>query len=202
MEAATVASALLSTWIFRFDVPLRIRTDQGRQFESNLFNELCLFLSIRHLRTTAYHPATNGMVERLPRQLKAAIKCHDTSNCLEILPIVLLGIRTAITDVKTSTAEMVYGTSIRLPAEFCVPTKQQAKSKYGSRLKLRIEKIRPHPITRHGEKETSVFHSKHRLTYSYVTMPSETPYNHPTADRINLYREQKGPLLLKLATRT
>ena len=123
MEAATVASALLSTWIFRFDVPLRIRTDQGRQLESNLFNELCLFLGIRHLRTTAYHPATNGMVERLPRQLIAAIKCHDTSNCVEILPIVLLAIRTAITDVKTTTAEMVYGTGTRLPAEFCVPMK-------------------------------------------------------------------------------
>jgi hypothetical protein len=43
---------------------------------------------IKHLRTTAYHFASNGIVERLHRQLKAAIKCHNTSNWVAILPIV------------------------------------------------------------------------------------------------------------------
>ena len=60
MEAATVAAALLNTQIARFGVPLRITTDQWRQLESNLFNELFRLLGVKHLRTTAYHPASNG----------------------------------------------------------------------------------------------------------------------------------------------
>ena len=128
MEAAIVASALLSTWISRFGVPLRIRTDQGRQFESILFNELCCLLGIIHLHTIDYHTAFNGMVERLHRQLKVATKCHDTSNWIEILPKVLLCIRTANRDLKTTAVEVFYGTGKRFPAEFFVLTKQQVNS--------------------------------------------------------------------------
>ncbi|XP_012244494.1 uncharacterized protein K02A2.6-like [Bombus impatiens] len=123
MEAPTIALALLSTWISHFGVPLTITTDQGHQFESRVFEELCQLLGIKHLRKTAYHPASNGMVERLQRQLKTAIKCHDSSNWVEILPIVLLGIRTAIKEgLDATAAEMVYGTGIRLPAEFFLST--------------------------------------------------------------------------------
>ncbi|KAI5734812.1 hypothetical protein M8J77_010696 [Diaphorina citri] len=81
--------------------------------------ELSTLTGSHHLRTTAYHPAANGMVERLHRQLKAAIKCHHTARWTDILPTVLLGIRAAWRDdFKASCAELVYGEPLRLPGEF------------------------------------------------------------------------------------
>ena len=71
IEAETVAKTFVKSWISRFGMPARVITDQGRQFESKLFNEM---LGTQHLRTMAYHPVANGMVERFHRQLKAAIK--------------------------------------------------------------------------------------------------------------------------------
>ena len=116
IEATTVARAFVNQWVPRFGIPLKITTDQGRQFESKLFQELIQIIGAKHLRTTAYHPAANGMVERLHRQLKAAIKCHENDGWAEVLPIVLLGIRTAIKeDLKASSSELLYGTTLRLP---------------------------------------------------------------------------------------
>lgn len=63
IEAPTVARAFVNTWIARFGVPLRVTTDQGRQFESRLFKELTELTGTTPIRTTPYHPAANGMVE-------------------------------------------------------------------------------------------------------------------------------------------
>jgi cleavage and polyadenylation specificity factor subunit 1 len=76
ITADTVARALLTGWIFRFSCPQTITTDQGRQFESQLFQSLARVFGIQLLRTTAHHPAANGLVERFHRTLKAAIMCH------------------------------------------------------------------------------------------------------------------------------
>ena len=72
ITAEAVIQAFLSGWIARFGVPSTIVTDQGRQFESQLWNNLMTLLGSKRVRTTAYHPQTNGMVERFHRQLKAA----------------------------------------------------------------------------------------------------------------------------------
>ena len=69
MEATTCAQILIEGVIARFGVPNAIHSDQGRQFESQLFAEMCKILQIQKTRTTAYHPQSDGMIERFNRAL-------------------------------------------------------------------------------------------------------------------------------------
>ncbi len=106
----SITQAFLHGWIARFGVPSNLITDRGRQFESNLWNTLMSLLGIKRARTTAYHPQTNGMVERFHRQLKSSLKAQEHStHWLDVLPLVMLGIRSAIKDdLAATTAELVY----------------------------------------------------------------------------------------------
>lgn len=90
--ASSVAAAFVSGWISRFGVPLQVVTDRGSQFESELFSLVSAILGFHHIRTTSYHPQSNGMIERLHRTLKTAIMARE-QNWFTTLPIVLLGIR-------------------------------------------------------------------------------------------------------------
>lgn len=116
--AGTVANAFYTNWIARFGAPATITTDRGVQFESQIFGALTNLFGIHRIRTTAYHPQSNGMIERWHRSLKTAIKCHEYQEWTDVLPTVLLGLRTAIKeDINATAADLVYGTSLRLPGD-------------------------------------------------------------------------------------
>lgn len=63
-------------WAFNPRVPIRvgilkeIPTDQGTPFISRLMNNLCRLLKIQQLRTSVYHPQTDGLVKRFNQTLK------------------------------------------------------------------------------------------------------------------------------------
>jgi len=111
----TIAEAIVNTWIARFSAPKTITTDQGTQFESQQFKALINLLGCNRIRMTAYHPATNGIIEYWHDSLKAAIR-QESRNWLQALPIVLLGLRTRKLcikeDIKATAVELAYGTTL------------------------------------------------------------------------------------------
>lgn len=74
--AETMAKTLVNDFISRFGAPLELHMDQGRNFESALFKNICQLFQISKTRTTPYHPASNGQVERFNCTLLQMIRCY------------------------------------------------------------------------------------------------------------------------------
>lgn len=148
ITAITVAEIFINQFVSRFGCPSTITTDQGGQFESRLLAEIANWLGSNHIRTTSYHPQSNGMVERFHRQLKASlIARQNTQNWYYDLPLILLGIRSTYKeDLNCSPAELVYGQCLKLPAELIVDDPKIPPATYMSilsRLREGVNNLKP-----------------------------------------------------------
>ena len=117
----TVAKAFMHVWISRFGVPLYVITDRGTQFESQLFSHLSHIVGFHRLRSTAYHPQTNGMVERMHRTLKTAITARG-SEWMDQLPVVLLGMRCLTNENGVAPFTALTGQTLLTPHTMITPT--------------------------------------------------------------------------------
>nr|XP_054757883.1 uncharacterized protein LOC129263999 [Lytechinus pictus] len=186
MSAEHVAKALIQRWIAVFGAPDVITTDRGRQIESKRFAELMKLLGTTRVRTTAYHPAANGMIERFHRQLKAALKAHDDARLWhEHLPMTLLGIRTTVReDLSCSPAELVYGTTLRLPGQFIASKHVEVyPGNYVSRLRQHMAASTATP-TRSKDGRSYVPRDLLKCSHVFVRVdavrkPLEPPYKGP-----------------------
>ena len=59
----------MSKFICRFGVPRQLHSDQGTNFESKVFAEVCRLFDIEKTCTTLLHPQSDGQVERFNRTL-------------------------------------------------------------------------------------------------------------------------------------
>ena len=74
ITALSVAKAFVSHWVFTYGPPADILSDNGKQFASRLFLEVCRIIGIRNKFTTTYHAQCNGQVERFNRTVLAALR--------------------------------------------------------------------------------------------------------------------------------
>ncbi|GBN89907.1 Transposon Tf2-6 polyprotein [Araneus ventricosus] len=168
ITAETVARALYENWICRFGAPSKITTDQGKQFESHLFKSLAALLGTETIRTSPYRPSSNGIIERIHRNLKSSIRCHADQGWADALPTVLMGWRTTYReDLEATPAQLTYGTNIRLPGECFVENKSRIdQTTFVGILQHIMHKLRPVPSSSHNRE--SVFIHKDLPNSSHV----------------------------------
>uniref|UniRef100_A0A3B1IQI2 Gypsy retrotransposon integrase-like protein 1 n=1 Tax=Astyanax mexicanus TaxID=7994 RepID=A0A3B1IQI2_ASTMX len=80
-QAVTVAEVLTSEWVCRYGAPQTLHSDQGSNFESEVFQKMCELLGVEKTRTTPFRPQSDGQVERFNATLQkilatTAERCH------------------------------------------------------------------------------------------------------------------------------
>ena len=136
--ADTVVQTFLETWVSRFGVSSIVTSDRGAQFTSEAWRTALTKLGINISSTTAYHPQSNGIVERFHRTLKNTLRCAvcSSKSWTRSLPWVMLGLRNAPRlDTATSTAEIVFTAPQRIPG-LCFQSKQSRPRSAAEQLEL------------------------------------------------------------------
>ena len=125
-EASTIAKLFVDRVFCCFGMPIQILTDQGKNFESELFSELCRCLDVEKIRTTIYKPSTNGVVERFHRTLNSMIGkiIHDNHrNWHELIPQILAAYRASEHSATGySPNKLMLGRECRAPIDLVLGT--------------------------------------------------------------------------------
>ena len=129
VDAASVAEELVRIFS-RVGVPKEILTDQGTNFTSHLLAELYNMLHVRPIRTTPYHPQTDGLVERFNRTLKMMLRKTAVKEGVDwdvMLPYLLFAYR-EVPQASTgfSPFELLYGHHVRGPLDVLSETWQSS----------------------------------------------------------------------------
>ena len=120
IEAETIAEELTKV-LSRVGVPEEILTDQGANFMSSLLKEVYKLLGIKRIRTSPYHPQTDGLVERFNGTLKSMLRKlnqEDRTEWDKWLPYLLFAYR-EVPQASTgfSPFELLYGKNVRGPLD-------------------------------------------------------------------------------------
>ena len=170
ITAKTCADAFVLNWVARFGCPLIMTCDRGVQFTSHLWEELCKFLGCKLVHTTAFHPESNGFLERQHRALKAALKAQENPlYWFSNLGFVLLGIRSSPKyDFEVSSAQLCLGTSLQLPDQFFEPFFETPQTEYCAQLCQFMSTLRAPPPHHHGTPRSYVEKALQTCTHVFV----------------------------------
>ena len=116
-----IAKASVDRFFSHFGYPNTIHTDQGRNFDGELFRSLCQLLHVTKTRTTPYRPSSNGQVERYNRTILQTIRAFlqmELNQWDEQIQLVAAAIRATVNRSTGFTPNMLMlGKEVRLPLD-------------------------------------------------------------------------------------
>ena len=193
ITAKAVASTLVNQFISRFGLAREIHSDQGRQFESELFQEMCVLLGIEKTRTTAFYPASDGLVERIQRTIEDMLSKYIQSNQRnwdELLPLILMAYRSSKHESTNMTPNMMMlGREIDLPVDLIYPPPpteaKQPNDEYVIELQNRMKMV-------HEMARESLLKAGQKQKWLYDRRVSKHKYNVGDAVWLRLYIKPRG----------
>ena len=118
IKTKTNVKALVKFFTF-VGLPKSVQSDQGLNFMSGIFQQVMHELGIKQYRTSAYHPESQGALERFHQTLKHMIRsyCFDTENDWdEGIHLLLFAVRESVQEsLGFSPFELVFGHTVRGP---------------------------------------------------------------------------------------
>ena len=80
ISAYTVAKAFCDNWIFVYDPPRSVLSDNGKPFNSKSSQRVCKILGVQNFFNTAHHPQTNGQTESFNRTTLSPLRHYVADN--------------------------------------------------------------------------------------------------------------------------
>jgi hypothetical protein len=124
ITAEEVCMVLFKILISRHGCPMKLLSDQGKQFESKLFAKFCKQFNITHVMASAYHHQTNGKVERFMRFIENSLALtvnKEQTNWCRLLDNSLFTYRVSISRMlNDSPFYLIYGRDPIIPADLMI----------------------------------------------------------------------------------
>ena len=114
-----MAQAIFERWFCHFGMPLELVTDQGKEFCSELSEDLFCHMQVSHLKTTAYHPQCNSQAQVANKTIAkylASLVDETTLDWEVYLPLLMIVYNTSLhRSIKTTPFFLTFGMESRLP---------------------------------------------------------------------------------------
>lgn len=125
INADKISDALIG-FFTRYGLPKTVQSDQGSNFTSKLFRQVLERLGIRHAVSSAYHPQSQGALERYHQTLKNMLRtfCFEHNDDWDRgIPFALFATREAVQEsLGFSPFELVFGHTVRGPLKLLQET--------------------------------------------------------------------------------
>lgn len=156
-----IAKAFTRRFICQFGSPKAILTDQGSNFTSSMMKKFAKYFKIKQYCTSAFHPQSNGSLERSHHVLTEYLKHYisderDWDNWLEHA---MFSYNTSVHEgTKFTPYELVFGKTARLPSEIKIDDAVETYDDYVNELIDKLTDLRKLAVSNLGSAKNRYKH--------------------------------------------